>query len=100
MVGAPNWWRGEGREREARRELIDCDNADRRHQAANEMLRLAGGAGRVIVHVVQPGALRFQMNAGVALLRPIDGGRDENDELRHGEHEHHRAQHPSLPTTH
>ena len=100
MVGAPTRRHGQGSESEARSQYIDGDVANRRHHATNEMLRQAGGAGRVIVHVVQPGALRFQMNAGVALLSPIDGGRDQNDELRHGEHEHHRAQHPSLQTTH
>jgi len=91
MVGAPTRRHGQGSESEARSQYIDGEVANRRHHATNEMLRQAGGAGGVVVHVVQPGALRFQMNAGVAAVSPIEGGRDGYDELRHGEHEQHLA---------
>ncbi len=89
MVCTPTRWHGEGSASEARSQYIDGDDANWRRHATNEMLRQAGGAGRIVMHVVQPGALRFQMNAAVAVVSPIEGGRNGYDELRHREHEQH-----------
>ena len=92
MTFAAVWKRGQRRIGHTRGEHRCRADASRRDDASNEMLRLAGRTGRVVVHVVQTRARGLEMDAAVAIVGPIERRHDDHDELCQGEKQHHRAQ--------